>query len=645
MGKIVALRNIQQSRQVIESQLVAPTTWDGVPDDKRTRAQQRMVLVQVVQRLMGDGMTQMRAAEMLAADLEAGCVSPVLLYAGAHSVSGAGMPSRSTLSRWCTAFAAGGLLALADKNYGQRLRPQEWHNALMALLQTPPAKYPATYARVLNGMGFHNHVGAREMSITAGAVRRFLDKMPAGLFTHSPQLHGERFHQQNLTPYRRINLETVPPGNVWEADGHTLDWYTAHHNSGKKFRYELIVIKDKGSGYICGWWLCEYENATATLYALRHAIQRTGHIPLEMHTDTGPGYDNELIKNENSGFAAAMGITMTYGIPRNARGHGGIESEWRWFEERCGKWFGRAYCGKEMPQELIQSLDRDIALGNVRLPTFDETLAVISRYFENRCAEQRKGKPTRAELFAQRTPFAPPSDIPLPLPREQRTVSKNAELRIFKRAYRAAELMDVRGADVLVEYNIHDIASMRVLTLDGRWLCNAVRYDGNSWKNDSLVADMEQKRLTAQLARIENNAQEKRDQAQRPINVSAAHTLDAMDVPALPAPEAPPLQPDVHSHLQMRALDAPAQRTVSRPADPAALEHLRAEVEADDAAVAATTTTHDRIRRALTLEASAAAGNPLTDEDARWLAIYTTSDEYHSRRSLLDDFDLDQPED
>lgn len=643
MGKIVALRNIQQSRQVIESQLVAPSTWDGVPDDKRTRAQCRLLLVRWVQKTMGNGGSQTHAAAIVAAQLEAGVLSGVLQQAAMQSLTSGGVPGTSTLSRWCTAFNAHGLLGLADKNYGQPLRPQDWHNALMALLQTPPVKYPATYARILNGMGFRNRVGDRDEAITAGVVRRFLDKMPAGLFTHSPQLYGERFHQQNFTPYRRINHATIPPGNVWEADGHTLDWYTAHHNSGKKFRYELIVIKDKGSGYICGWWLTEFENAMATLYALRHAIERTHHVPLELHTDTGPGYDNELIRNQTSGFAATTGITMTYGIPRNARGHGGIESEWRWFEERCGKLMGRAYCGKEMPKELFDSLDSDIEHGNVVLPTLEETLAAISSYFEYRCIEARKGKPTRAELFAQRKSCEPPADIPLPLPRERRTVSKNAELRIFNRAYRAATLMDVRGTDVLIEYNIHAMGSVRVLALDGRWLCDAARYDGNSWKTDSLVADMEQKRLKAQLTLIEHNAEEKREQARHPIDVSASHTLDALEQRALPAPERTAPLANVHTHLlHGRVIDVPASAPVVRDLAPAR-ERLRAELEADDAPVE-TTTTHDRIHRALTLEAQIAAGETVPDEDARWLAIYASSDEYHSRRSLLDDFDLDQPE-
>ena len=643
MGKIVALRNIQQAHQVIDSQLAVPDAWDGVPDDKRARAQQRLVLVKLVQRVMGEGVSQTRAAAMVAADLAAGTLEAVVQYAAAHSTAGAGLPGTSTLSRWCTAFNAQGLVGLADKNYGQPLRWKPWHAALMALLQTPPVRFPATYARILTGMGHHNTIKDREVPITAGAVRRFLDKLPAGQFTHSPQLHGQRFHQQNFTPYRRIREGAVAPGQVWEADGHTLDWYTAHHNSGKKFRYELIVIKDKGSGYICGWWLCEFENAMDTLFALRHAILRTQHIPLELHTDTGPGYDNELIKNQTSGFAAALGLTMTYGIPRNARGHGGIESEWPWLEERVGKLFGRAYCGKDMPQELIQSVDRDIVLGNVVLPTFDQTLAAIGGYFEHRCIEQRKGKPSRAELFAQRKPFAPPAELPLPLPREQRTVSKNAELRIFNRVYRAAQLMDVRGRDVLVEYDIHNVASVRVLGQDGRWICDAVRYDGNAWKNDSLVADMTQKRLDAQLARIELHADEKRAQARQLIDVSPSQMLEAFDVDAPAAPARIEQAPDAHHRFGGLPPSQPVRTINPRPINPAALEHLRAEVEADAAPIE-TTTTHDRIRRALALEARAAAGETLADEDAHWLAIYQDSREYHSRRDLMDDFGFNQPE-
>jgi hypothetical protein len=86
---------------------------------------------------------------------------------------------------------------------------------------------------------------------------------------------------------------------------------------------------------------------------------------------------------------------------------------------------------------------------------------------------------------------------------------------------------DLRDGRVWVEYDVHDDRSVRVLQLDGRWICDASLVVRRPALSPSRVEDGAVKREAAALKRLEAHAQEIRDRAA--LTVDAAQSLDAIE--------------------------------------------------------------------------------------------------------------------
>ncbi|MFN3576391.1 MAG: hypothetical protein ACK4TJ_05345, partial [Tabrizicola sp.] len=110
-----------------------------------------------------------------------------------------------------------------------------------------------------------------------------------------------------------------------------------------------------------------------------------------------------------------------------------------------------------------------------------------------------------------------------------------------------------------------------------------------------------------------------------------------------PAPK--PEAKVVRAQFGRPAPDALSRPSGSPPIDAATFERIQSGVLASlDAARAgkrhdaAEETARDRFRRALEIERKLAAGETVTRDQERWLAVFRSTSEYRSERLLWDDF-------
>jgi putative transposase len=532
--------------------------WLQLRDDQREAAFARMAVLTPVIELMQEGHKARAAIRHIASLVAAGNMSAQYLATFEQARS----PSAKSLQNWLADYMEKGIVGLAPAWNGRPRKEGGWEGILLQRLKRPPLQLPATHAEALRNMGFADATNSR--------VRRFINALPADQREFSSALVGEHFRRQNLTPHVRRDHRSVAPGFLWEGDGHTLDWYTAHHNSGHKHRYELTQWLDIGTDFVVGWWLSEAESALNTHFSLGDAIRRHDHVPAVIHVDPGPGFKNRLMIDEVSGMAARIGFEMDIAIAGNARGKGNTEGSFRWLEERVGKEIGRefgTYVGKGMPQELCRRIDQRIKSGEARLPVFEETYAVLKGYYHRRNNTPRDfldGR-TPAEAFAEReaNPLYLPPDV-LAKPAE-RCKAHKYEVRLFNRWYRHAALSQWEGETVVVQYDLHNDAQVSVLAPDGRFICIAELQRKKDWYSPSRMHDIKQNSVEGQRKRKQRALDEIDAKARTPLTLEA--TVTALADPQAELPPPPSCTPVSDAAVDLVAREIAARAEVPETAE------------------------------------------------------------------------------
>ena len=261
------------------------------------------------------------------------------------------------------------------------------------------------------------------------------------------------------------------------GEGHTIDVYLQHPTGKRPWRAELTVWMDVRSRCIVGWWLSEAESGLSTLFALSAAVSNANHIPAIIHVDNGSGYAAQIHTDEATGLLTRLGISPMFARPYNAKAKP-IERFFLFFEDSFGtRW--PSYCGyRHDPERLKQVLDA-AKRGEADLPTREQYLAGLVewlRVYHDEEHPEVRGQ-SRAQVWAASFQRHAPQGEALFYPREERFVQRRS-VWIDSRRYSAPELAawnktDLRDGRVLVEIDIHHDAKVRVLSPDGRWICDA----------------------------------------------------------------------------------------------------------------------------------------------------------------------------
>lgn len=521
-----AIRALKPANAKTMLATLAPDPWAAATDTKRRIADARMAILATAAASVRDGAAVNAAAEMLDAQLSTHITAS---QHAAISILGGEVPSLPTLKRWLAAYKRDGKVGLLPKHTGRQRVDYGWEARAVELYNIGSKPDPADVAFHLIREGFED--------VTATRVRTYLKSLPATLGKNSPARVGKKLHKLTKQNFTERHMDDIVVGDIYAADGHTVDCYVAHPETCGLFRPELTVFLDLKSRYPVGWWISESESTTTTLFALSNALTTHDHVPAFVYVDVGSGYKAKLMTDEVTGFYAKFDIQPIFALPGNPHGKGWIERFFLTIRNKHDKFFdeGAAYCGDDMAPEVNRRLSTDVKNGRRTLRSLTDYVASLklffAQYVQTPMPKALAGH-TPSEVFGGLQPvrLGVPMDA-VARPSVMRTVSRMS-VTLDKRRYFNDALALFDGASVRVEYDMHDDEHVWVSDANGRHICVATITERKGVVSHSRLEDQRAKRLQGQLKRLEKHADEARDRATPAIDMDVvADKLELNDEP------------------------------------------------------------------------------------------------------------------
>jgi len=533
---------------------VCNNSWDELPVAKQQLAMSRFQLLQPVMALLESGVSAASAIENLLANIASNqSDQQIITLAGKLGRKGK-PPSKATLYRWVSAYDEQGMPGLVSNTKGRQRKDYGWEARALYWYQKPSKIAAATIANILIDEGFKQ--------VSESRVRRYLNALPDDI--KNKKRIGSKFYRDTQMPTRLRNTEVIPVGGVYQGDGHTIDAYLAHPNTGKPWRPELTLWIDVRSRYIVGFYLTEAESSISTLLSLSKALIDYDHVPACLHIDNGSGFKSQMMNDESVGFYQRFNITTLFALPGNSKGKGQVERFFRTLRDGFDKQWD-SYCGDDMADEAIQRVLKNARQGKKPLPDVRDYLLALKDWIEGYHQRAHRGLDgkTPAELWAQleHTPLHMP-DTAVVRCQIKRTVTRGS-IKLHKREYRHAELQPFNRRELVVEYDLFDDSSIVALTDDGRKICEPTLTNKVDYLPASRLEEMQQNRLTGQVKRLNKHIEEKRERSRQSIDVAQlanhilddGHTVDAIEqgttlleknTESLPGNDAPEVNIDIY---------------------------------------------------------------------------------------------------
>lgn len=480
----------------------------------RHRADDRLVVIRPALDHLAAGASVAASVRLCAAHLNSPACPPARREA-ALRLGGKKLPSVASLRRWLEQFRDSGIDGLVDNHKGRPPQQYAWEKEALAMwfgeVMHPTAPGRRNSAKISVGTIAWHLRDRGHADATNERVLDLINRLPASQGRKGKQHLGPKEYRLTQTPHVR-RIKNFEPGQIWTADGHTVDVYLAHPATGGLWRPELTWAIDLASNYITGWYLSNSESGFSTLFCLSAAMGQLDHVPTMFYIDNGSGLNAKILTEEHSGFFDRFGITPMNSLPGNPRARGIGEGLFRIVKERLDKVFSDTYCGHDQAPEVIRRLVTEVKQGKRRLPTLMQYRDAVARFVTqyNNTKQRGLNNRTPAEVHASftRTPLhCSPSELLRPV--EMRTVAKG-EITLFKRFYRAKVLVDFNGQKVLVSYDLHCDQTVAIRDLKGRWICEAEMYAGAPYVQDSRLADAELKLQQSKVRRAQANLDEVR---------------------------------------------------------------------------------------------------------------------------------------
>jgi putative transposase len=518
-----AIRALKPANAKTMLATLAPEPWAAATDTKRRIADARMAILACATKWVNDGASVNVCAETLFEQMATHITSAQAMAIQVIDTRGR-VPSIPTLKRWLAAYKREGKAGLLPSHTGRQRVDYGWEARAVELYNIGSKPDPSDVAFHLIREGFGE--------VTAERVRTYIKTLPATLGKNSPSRVGKKLHKLTKQNYVARHMDDIKVGDIYAADGHTVDCYVAHPETGGLFRPELTVFLDLKSRYPVGWWISESESTTTTLFALSNALTTHDHVPAFIYVDVGSGYKAKLMTDEVTGFYAKFDIEPIFALPGNPHGKGWIERFFKTIRNKHDKFFdgGNAYCGDDMAQEVNRRLSTDVKNGRRTLRSltdYVESLKLFfAQYVETPMPKALVGQ-APAEVFATLQPVSlgVPMDA-VARPSVMRTVSRMS-ITLDKRRYFCDALALFDGASVRVEYDMHDDEHVWVSDASGRHICVATITERKGVVSKSRLEDQRAKRLQGQLKRLDKHADEARDRATPAIDMDAvADKLD-----------------------------------------------------------------------------------------------------------------------
>lgn len=476
--------------------------WAAATEERRRVAELRAAVVAPLAKLVDGGASVNNVVRLFLARKDGGLLDPntehVLAALGADGAS------MSTLKRWVSAYRTQGRVALLPQHTGRVRQDYGWEMRAVALYNIPGKPGFADVAFRLRSEGHE--------TATESRVKRYLQSLPATLGDKSPARIGPHLHRLTRQKFQRRSVAELLVGEIYAGDGHTVDCYVAHPNTGRPFRPELTAFIDIKSRFPAGWYFTESESAVSTLYALSNAMTTHNHVPAWLYIDRGAGYRAKMLAGEATGWYGKFDIEVIGALPGNPHGKGWIERWFRTCRDRHDKFFagGSVYCGDDMAPETNRRLSAELSAGRRTLPSlrqYVESFAQFVQAYANTPMDVLDGR-TPAQVWAELTPVPVGLDVDAVMrPSQEATVTRQT-VRLHNRFYFHEALALYDGKRVVVEYDLHHDASVWVHDQKGRLVCEARLVNTIGVLPASRLEEQRDKRLAGQIKRLERKTAE-----------------------------------------------------------------------------------------------------------------------------------------
>lgn len=531
MSPLKLVKDVRQLAELPAALTADP--WAAASESRRKVAEARAALVAPLAELVSNGASRNNVAKLFVARLMAEINDPGTQHA--LKVLGTASASTATVKRWISAYLDDGKAGLLPKYTGRVRQSYGWEVRATAIYNQPSKPGFADVAWRLRQEG-HD-------TATESRVKRYLKALPATLGDKSPARIGAHLHKLTRQKFQRRSTTELLVGEIYAGDGHTVDCYVAHPNTGKPFRPELTAFIDVKAKYVAGWYFTESESAVSTLYALSHALVTHDHVPGWLYIDRGAGYRAKMLSDEATGWYGKFDIEVVGALPGNPHGKGWIERWFRTVRDKHDKFFadGQVYCGDDMAPEINRRLSADLASGKRTLPSLREYVESFRAFLDSYHNEPMDvlGGRTPAQVWAELTPVAVGLEASAIMrPSQEATVGRQT-VRLHNRFYFHEALALYDGHRVVVEYDLHRDGLVWVHDKKGRLICEARLVNTIGVLPTSRLEEQRDRRLAGQVKRLERKAAEAVARRQDPIN--AADQLQALEAlaPALQLSHAP----------------------------------------------------------------------------------------------------------
>lgn len=298
---------------------------------------------------------------------------------------------------------------------------------------------------------------------------------------------GRKALNDKLIPDIKRDASQLEVGQIWVADGHTLNIEILNPFTGKPTRLTLVGFFDWKANTMVGYEIMLSENISSIASALRNSILRTNMIPQIIYQDNGRAFKSSYFQDidfNDSGLAGVyqnLGIESVFAKVLNAQAKV-IERFFKtfqeWFEKTMWTYTGtsienkpaRLLRGEKFHKDFHKKMYKD------NYPTIEEVKARIDcwlEFFNSKPCPNAPGM-TRQEVLNNRVQ----QDIDinrldeLMMATEIRTIRKNG-VTLLKSEYFHDTLYPFNNIKVQVRYSLFDLSKVNIYSMKGEFICIA----------------------------------------------------------------------------------------------------------------------------------------------------------------------------
>ena len=296
---------------------------------------------------------------------------------------------------------------------------------------------------------------------------------------------GEKALSDKVEPYIKRDASLLEVGDVLVADGHKLAFQVINPFTGKPCRATLVGFLDWKSTALVGYEIMLEENTQCIASALRNAIINLDMIPKVVYQDNGRAFRAKYFTDDKGftelgfqGLYSKLGIETVFARPYNARAKV-IERFFKEFQEGFEKLLP-SYIGSSIqnkPAYMMRNEKFHKNLHTEYIPTIDATIKMLEMWLGFKNSQPCPNVPgkTIAEVLSERKRQNIDINIldDLMLSTEVNTIQRNG-IRFLNCDYFDERLYGFKSK-VLIKYNLFDLASIKVYTSQGEYLCTAER--------------------------------------------------------------------------------------------------------------------------------------------------------------------------